>query len=189
MQRSCHSRNGRVSSQFAAFAAVALSFAGCAVGASEAQHPYSPLAPLIGDWAVGPDGAAPAFVERFSWGPEKSYIWVKVALLRPPGDEHLHFEGIVIWNAATRRFDYLFAVEPGSQTQEQGEFWLDGDGNIVRDVVLTAANGKTARFKQTFRPLGADRIETSLLRETADGWTSTFPGSDRLLMTRSGSST
>ena len=44
--------------------------------------------------------------------------------------------------------------------------------------------GATARFRQTFQPDGPDRIKTRVLRETKDGWVATFPGSDRLVMTR-----
>jgi hypothetical protein len=46
------------------------------------------------------------------------------------------------------------------------------------------ADGATARFRQTFQPDGPDRIKTRVLRETKDGWVATFPGSDRLVMTR-----
>jgi hypothetical protein len=42
-------------------------------------------------------------------------------------------------------------------------------------------------FRQTFRAFSAETIETALLRETKEGWTPTFPGSDRLLMKRRGS--
>jgi hypothetical protein len=184
MPHSSPSWTGRVG---AFCAALAIAAAGAATAATM-EDPYAPLAPLIGEWNVGPEGGAPAFVERFSWGPGNAYVWVKVALIRPQGDEHLHFEGMVIWNAATLRFDYLFAVEPGSRIQEQGEFWVDGNGDIVRDVVLTAADGKTARFKQTFRRLDVDRVATSLLRETTEGWSPTFPGSDKLVMVRIGDS-
>lgn len=171
-------------------ALAALVAAGSSAGARESaspaagSDPYAALAPLIGEWDVGPVDGPPAFVERFSWGPRRGYVWVSVALLRGTEPEHLHFEGLVIWNAATRRFDYLFAVEPGSLTQERGEFRVDGDGTIVRDVVLTAADGGTANFRQTFRTLGDGRIETTLMRETPDGWTPTFPGSDKLTMVR-----
>jgi hypothetical protein len=147
-------------------------------------EPYAALAPLIGEWNVGAADAAPAFVQRFSWGPNRAYIWTSVALIRPSGEDHLHLDGLVVWNGATRRFDYLFAIEPGSLTQEQGEFHVENDGVIVRDVVLTAADGTTGRFRQTFRSLGDGRFETSLKRQTDDGWTPTFPGSDRLTMVR-----
>lgn len=153
-------------------------------GSDAKPAPYADLAPLIGEWNVGPPGAAPAFVERFRWGPDRAYIWVSVALLRPAGDEHLHFEGIVVWNGAKRQYDYLFAVEPGSLTQEQGVFRVDDSGAIVRDVILTSADGDTGRFQQTFRASGEHRFETMLMRETPDGWRPTFPGSDNLEMVR-----
>jgi len=114
---------------------------------------------------------------------------VNVALLAASGEEHLHFERLVIWNAATRRFDYLFAVAPGSLTQERGEFHVAANGAIVRDVVLTGPDGSIGNFRQTFRALADGRFETTLMRETPDGWKPTFPGSDLLTMApRKGSS-
>jgi hypothetical protein len=164
--------------------AVALACFAAAMSANAAGDPYAALAPLIGEWHVGPPGAGPAFVERFRWGPRQAYIWVSVALMTAADREHLHFEGMVVWNAATRRYDYLFAVEPGSFIQEQGEFRVAESGVIVRDVRLTDADGNTARFRQTFRASGANRYETTLMRETPDGWKPTFPGSDNLVMAR-----
>ena len=160
-------------------------FAVLAVGpAGAAPDPYAVLEPLVGEWDVGPAGGPPAFVERFTWGPGRGYLWMSVALLRGAEPEHLHFEGPIIWNAATRRFDYLFAVEPGSLTQERGEFRVEAYGSIVRDVLLTAADGTTATFRQTFKSLGDGRFESTLMRATAEGWQPTFPGSDRLAMVR-----
>lgn len=153
-------------------------------GQDAVPEAYEALGPLIGEWEVGPPGAAPAFVENFSWGPNRAYVWVKVLLLRAPGDEHLHFEGLVVYNASTGRFDYLFVVEPGSLTQESGEFHVEADGTIIRDVVLTAASGKTTNFRQTFRSLGDGKFQTTLMRQTGAGWTQTFPGSDDLTMVR-----
>ena len=153
-----------------------------AIADADSATPYAPLAPLIGEWNVGSPGAAPAFIERFSWGPNRAYIWMSVALFAATGEEHLHFEGMIIWNAATGRFDYLFAVEPGSLTQEQGEFHVAETGEIVRDVVLTRPDGTTGVFRQTFRALADGHVETTLMGQTPDGWKPTFPGSDRLLM-------
>ena len=178
------SRNGLGFVRRAAAIAGFITLACGTAASAETPEPYVVLAPLIGAWNVGPADAAPAFVERFSWGPNNSYIWANVTLIRPSGEDHLHFEGLVIWNAATRRFDYLFAVEPGSLIQEQGEFHVEESGVIVRDVVLTAADGAIGRFRQTFRSLGDGRLETSLMRQTDDGWTPTFPGSERLTMVR-----
>ena len=173
-----------------AFIWLALAIAGCVTGIENAEasaaalEPHAALTPLVGEWNVGPAGATTAFVERFSWGPARAYIWSSVAVLDPSGGEHPHFEGMIIWNAASRRFDYLFAVEPGSLTQEQGEFHVEENGTIVRDVRLTGADGTVSQFIQTFRLLDDGRIETSLMRKTDTGWTPTFPGSDRLTMVR-----
>jgi hypothetical protein len=154
--------------------------------ASDTASPaaYATLSPLIGEWNVGPEGAPAAFIERFSWGTSRAYIWLSVALVQDSGSEHLHVEGPIVWNAASRRYDYLFSVEPGSLVQEKGEIYAVDGGVIVRDVLLTAADGATSRFRQTFRTLDGGRMETSLMRQTADGWVPTFPGSERLIMER-----
>jgi hypothetical protein len=154
--------------------------------ATEAASPaaYVTLSPLIGEWDVGPEGAPAAFIQRFSWGTSRAYVWVSVALILDSGDEHLHFEGPIVWNAASKRYDYLFSVEPGSLVQEKGEIYAVDGGDIVRDVLLTAADGSTSRFRQTFRALDGGRMETSLMRQTADGWVPTFPNSERLIMSR-----
>ena len=89
-----------------------------------------------------------------------------------------------IWNASTKRFDYLFAVEPGSLAQERGEFRIEADGRIIRDVVLTDGKGRTSNFRQTFLRLDEDRFQTTLMRQTTENWTPTFPGSDNLTMVR-----
>ena len=151
---------------------------------AETPESYAALAPLIGEWNVGPPGAATAFVERFSWGPNRAYIRFSVALIVANGGEHLHLDGMVIWNAATRRFDYLLAVEPGSLNQEQGEFYRNDDGDIIRDVTLTGADGSVASFRQTFRAMDDRRFEVALMRRTDGGWAPTFPGSDQLVMVR-----
>ncbi len=189
-------KRARLASSLAGCAALAIAAPACpsepSVGSaaettSTAQAvPGDPeaLAPLIGEWEVGPPGAAPSFVESFAWGPDRAFVWTRVVLLRAPGDEHLHLEGLVIWNASTKRFDYLFAVEPGSLAQERGEFRIEADGSIIRDVVLTDGKGRTSNFRQTFLRLGEDRFQTTLMRQTGDDWTPTFPGSDNLTMVR-----
>lgn len=168
----------------AATAALAFSAPAFASDQAATSEAYEPLAPLMGEWDVGPPGSAPSFVQKFSWAPNRSYVWAKVLLLRESAEEHLHFEGMVVFNAGTKRFDYLFVVEPGSLAQERGEFRVEADGTIVRDVVLTAADGKVSDFRQTFRILGDGKIQTTLMRKAADGWTPTFPGSDNLTMVR-----
>ncbi len=184
MRRHSHSRARCWIARFAAAAAGCIALLSSPAGFAQTAGPYAALEPLIGEWDVGAAGAAPTFVQGFSWGPKQSYVWVSVNLLEAGGEKHLHFEGLVLWNGASRKFDYLFVVEPGSLGQERGEIHVEADGLIVRDVALTAANGKTSRFRQTFRLLDAGRIETSLMRETDGGWAPTFPGSDRLTMVR-----
>jgi hypothetical protein len=174
----------RISAWLIASTVTGLACASAGNEPAETPEPYAALAPLIGEWNVGPPGAATAFVERFSWGPNRAYIQFSVTLIVASGEEHLHMDGMVIWNAATRRFDYLLAVEPGSLAQEQGEFYLNDAGDIVREVVLTDADGATGQFRQTFHAMNDGRFGVSLLRQTAGGWTSTFPGSDQLIMAR-----
>jgi hypothetical protein len=48
----------------------------------------------------------------------------------------------------------------------------------------TGPEGGVAHFRQTFKAQTADRVLTSLMRESEAGWVPTFPGSDRLAMTR-----
>jgi hypothetical protein len=174
----------RFSAWLTASTVAALACASAGNETAEAPEPYAALAPLIGEWNVGPAGASTAFVERFSWGPNRAYIQFSVTLIVASGEEHLHMDGMVIWNAATRRFDYLLAVEPGSLAQEQGEFYRNDKGDIIRDVILTGADGATGQFRQTFRAMNDGRFGISLLRRTAGGWTPTFPGSDQLIMAR-----
>lgn len=148
-------------------------------------EPYALLTPLVGDWDTAPGDGAPIFVQYFSWGPGQGSIWYRTALLNQ-GGEHLHFEGPIVWNAATRKFDYLFVVEPGSLGQEQGQISFGADGEIVREVALTNADGSVEHFRQFFRPLGPGRYETALFRHGEAGWAPNFPGSDHLVMTRRG---
>jgi hypothetical protein len=169
-----------------ALAALALLVTGTGARAAEefarTPAPFAVLEPLIGEWDVGPESGGTSFVERFSWGPNRGYMRFSASLITKSGEEHLHLDGVILWNATTRRFDYLLAVEPGSLTQERGEFYRNEAGEIIREVFLTAADGSTGVFRQTFRPLEGGKYAVSLLRQTGENWTATFPGSDRLLM-------
>lgn len=164
-------------------AAAALFAATTASAAEDPPPPYAAYEWLVGEWDAGREEAAPTLVERFRWGSKRSYIWASTSLLQPDGVEHLHFEGMMIWNGASKNFDYLFAVEPGSLVQEKGAFRLE-DGKIVRDVLMTSPDGKEGHFRQTFERTGEDTAITSVMRKTDSGWTPTFPGSDRLFMRR-----
>jgi hypothetical protein len=164
---------------FAAFTALLVAF-GAAFAAEPVKDPYEPYEWLIGEWIGGPEASPPTLVERFRWDANRAYIWNTTSLLQAEG-EHLHFEGMMAWNAANRNFDYLFVVEPGSKTQERGVYRIDGD-MIVRDVTLTGADGRTGEFRQIFRRTGGDTAFTSVMRKTADGWAPTFPGSEALYL-------
>lgn len=154
-------------------------------GAGEAgRSPYAALESLVGEWNTGPEGAPPTFVQRISWGTRRSYLRYSASLARAADAEHLHLEGMIVWNPASRRFDYLFVVEPGSLSLEQGEIRVEADGLVVREVLLARADGSLGRFRQTFRALSDGTFETSLMRQDGETWQPTFPGSERLVMTR-----
>src|SRR5437868_8422752 len=66
---------------------------------------YAPFEFLIGEWNVASaDGGAPAAVTRFRWGPNRSYIWLSVALLQD-NLEDPHLEGMLMWNGARKDLD------------------------------------------------------------------------------------
>ncbi|GAM96700.1 hypothetical protein U91I_00320 [alpha proteobacterium U9-1i] len=147
---------------------------------AQTANPYAPYEFLIGDWDTG-DGIR----QSFSWGPEQAYIRYSTTTRGRDGADHLHFEGIMVYNAANRNLDFLVALEPGSLAQEQGTLHVEADGSVVRDVTLTGANGARSHFRQTFRSTGPASAVTSLMRQNASGaWGPNFPGSDNLAMTR-----
>ena len=153
-----------------------------APAAAAVSGPLAPYDWLVGDWyaQVGTGGLR----ELITYGPNRGYIKFSVftgAIERP---DHLHFEGIALWNARSKKLDYLFSVEPGSGVQEKGVFRLKADGSIIREVELTDAKGKVGTFRQTFRRTGPDRVTTSVLRKTETGWVPTFAGSERIELKR-----
>jgi hypothetical protein len=150
---------------------------------------YAPYSPLIGEWTIAGANGAQVGVSRFSWGPGNSYIWFATALV-DNGREVPHFEGILVWNGVNRNLDLLLSIDlVGGRAQESGTLSIAPDGTFVRDHVATYSASATRpatreTFRQTFRFEGPDRIVTGVLRQTATGWAPTFPGSDRLVMTR-----
>jgi hypothetical protein len=80
--------------------------------------------------------------------------------------------------------DYLFAVEPGSGVQESGTYRAEADGSIIREVRLIDPRGNVGTFRQTFVRTGQDSAITTLMRKTDTGWVPTFPGSERIELTR-----
>ena len=84
--------------------------------AAATPAPFALLEPLIGEWNVGPESGGTSFIERIYWGPNRGYMRFSASLITKSGGEHLHLDGVILWNAATRRFDYLLAVDkPGSE--------------------------------------------------------------------------
>ena len=160
----------------------------CAIPQAQAQpatvdEAYAPYARLIGVWETNGGQIA----QRFSWGPGRSYILYSTTTRGADGADHVHFEGIMLYNAQRRRLDFLIALEPGSLSQERGTVYAEPDGTIVREVELIGPNGASSHFRQTFRLSSADAGETSLMRDNGQGgWTPNFPGSDHLAMRRVG---
>ena len=166
---------------------------------SAEQGPYAPYAFLIGEWLVAPEAGGPAgTVVRFRWGPGHSYMWYSASLLMGRA-ERPHFEGILMWNGVHRNLDMLMSLDlNGGRVQEQGTVSLAADGTVVREITAyysegvgmittgkrAGAEGGVAHFRQTFKAESADRVLTSLMRESDAGWVPTFPGSDRLAMNR-----
>jgi hypothetical protein len=147
---------------------------------STVDEAYAPYARLIGVWETDGD----AITQRFSWGPSHSYILYSTVTRDASGADHLHFEGILLYNAQTQNLDFLIALEPGSLNTERGTMHAEADGTIVRDVELIAPNGG-GHFRQAFRLQSANAGETSLVQDDGHGgWRPRFPGSDHLAMRR-----
>ena len=167
-------------------------------GQAQANDPYAPYAFLIGEWDVksGSDDGVVA-VQRVRWGPNRSYLWYSVALLSE-GKEEPHLEGMLMWNGVHKNLDMLFAIDLRSgRSQEQGTISALNDGNLVREITAVHSEGvptssgkavgpegATRHFRQTYKQIGPDKIETSVMRKTDNGWIASFPGSDHLVMTR-----
>ena len=138
----------------------------------------------------------PEGVQRVRWGPNRSYIWYAVTLLSD-GREEPHLEGMLVWNGVHKNLDMLFVMDLKSgRVQEQGTMSVEADGSLVRNITAVyspgvqamtgpvAPAGATAQFRQTYKQIGSDKIQTAAMRQTERGWVATFPGSDRLLLVR-----
>ena len=155
---------------------------------------------MIGTWDVtAPGGGPPIAVQRFSWGPGRSYIWYAGSFIAPDGKEEPHFEGMLVWNGVHKNLDMLLTMDlKAGRAQEQGTFKIAPDGTIVREITgvfsegvtpigeaQVGADGMSKHFRQTYKTDGADKLITSVMRETNDrNWVATFPGSERLIMVR-----
>ncbi len=157
------------------------------------QGPYAPYAFLIGQWDVVPESGGPAVARSvLRWGPKRSYIWYETSLMQGE-TETPHFEGMLVWNPLRKNLDMLLTLdlEGGGRMQEQGTVSIGADGTVVREITAYSAGvagsgstGTIGHFRQTFKASGPDRIRTSVLRKSGQGYVATFPGSDRLAMIR-----
>jgi hypothetical protein len=162
------------------------------------QDLYASYEFLIGEWDVksGTDGA-PTAVTRVRWGPNHSYIWYSVALIADAHEEP-HLEGMLVWNGVHKNLDMLFTIDLRSgRSQEQGTMSVEQDGSLVREITAVHSTGvptmsgkavgpegATRHFRQIYKRIGPDKIQTSVMRETDHGWVASFPGSDKMIMTR-----
>jgi hypothetical protein len=162
------------------------------------QNLYAPYEFLIGEWDVKSEtDGTPAAVARVRWGPNRSYIWYSVALIAN-GQEEPHLEGMLVWNGVHKNLDMLFTIDLRSgRSQEQGTMSAAQDGSLVREITAVHSagvpttsgktvgpEGATRHFRQTYKQIGPDKIQTSVMRETDHGWVASFPGSDKMIMTR-----
>jgi len=136
-------------------------------------------------------------VQRVRWGPNRSYMWYSVALLSD-GREEPHLEGMLMWNGVHKNLDMLFAIDlKFGRSQEQGTLAVSTDGSLVREITAVHSEGApksdgksvgpegaVRHCRQTYKQVGSDKIETSVMRETDKGWVPSFPGSDHWIMTR-----
>ena len=159
---------------------------------------YAPYEFLIGEWDVKSEAnGAPAAVAHVRWGPNRSYMWYSIALI-DEGKEQPHLEGMLVWNGVHKNLDMLFTIDLQSgRSQEQGTMSVAPDGSLVREITAVHSagvptssgkpvgpEGATRHFRQTYKPIGPDKIQTSVMRETDKGWVASFPGSDKMIMTR-----
>jgi hypothetical protein len=152
-----------------------------AAGQAHAPDPYAPYVFLIGEWE-----SSGGIRQSLRWGPEKSYIWYGVyTRAEGAGKEELHQEGLMTFNGRDKDLDFLFVHDPGSFNQEQGTVHVEADGVVVRETTAISGDGTVNHFRQTWRQTGPSTAVTSVMRQNPDGsWTPTFPGSDKLEMTR-----
>jgi hypothetical protein len=167
-------------------------------GLSQSASQFDPYEFLIGEWEVkAAKDDRPAAIIRVRWGPNRSYLWYSSSLIID-GREAPHLEGILVWNGIHKNLDMLFSMDLKSgRVQEQGTLSVDGEGKVVRDITAVygpgarpigmpavGPEGATTHFRETYKQIDANKVSTSAMRETKNGWVATFPGSDRMIMTR-----
>ena len=149
------------------------------VTVKQAENPFGPYEFLIGEWDVKSEiEGSPIGIQRVRWGPNRSYIWYALALLSD-GREEPHLEGMLVWNGVHKNLDMLFVMDLKSgRVQEQGTMSAEPDGSLVRNITAVyspgvqamtgpvASAGATAQFRQTYKQIGSDKIQTSAMRRT-----------------------
>ena len=148
----------------------------------ETAKPYAPYEFLNGDWYTKPKGEDMTIHQQFKWGPGQSYITYATYMSMPGKPEHLHFEGMMVWNGKAKALDFLFAVEPGTGVEEKGTVTAQADGSVVRQVEMTDGTGKPGRFRQVWKRGADGTVVTTLSEQTAKGWQTQPPGD--LVMTK-----
>lgn len=166
--------------------------------AAPAGSPFAPYAFLVGDWNLTAKGSPETLVVlRFKWAENHAYLTYS-GLFIVKGQEHPHFEGVLMWNGMHKNLDMLLNIDPvRGLAQEQGTVSIQPNGVVVRDITgvfsegvkpmgeaAAGPGGSAGHYRQTFTRIDEDHVETNALREVAGGWAPTFPGADHLLMTR-----
>src|SRR5215472_14825209 len=157
--------------------AIALAIPVLAKAGDSSANPWEPYEFLLGEWNVSAtSGGSPVATARFRWGPNRSYIWYAGSLVLD-GVERPHFEGLLVWNGVRHNLDMLLSMDlERGFVQEQGSLHAEPEGTGPIGGPPVGRAGTTARFRQTFKLEGPDRVLTSVLRQTEKGWTATFPG-------------
>lgn len=175
-----------------------LSIATAAHADQPGASPYAPYSFLVGKWNVTPEQGGDVVADQtLRWGTNQSYLWYSQNL-RMNGTSEPHFEGILIWNGVHKNLDMLLEMDlRHGLTEEAGTLSLEPDGTVVREITTSYSAGvqplgaskagpmgTVAHFRQTYRAIAPDKVLTTVMHQTQNGWVPTFPGSDHLLMTR-----
>ncbi len=151
-------------------AAVAILCLSTLVAAEEEAGPAHPLgcwAGLVGgEWhAKGAWEAGTPFAARLvaEWGPEKSFLRVKIHI--PAGDgETVRSDSVYYRHPGTRKLAYLSAGDTGDVAA--GTFEMTDD---MVSFIYPGEDGDPRRLKSTWRFLTADECRWTVLREPPAG--------------------
>jgi hypothetical protein len=153
------------------------------------KNPYAPYEFLIGEWDVTSEDGGPAVaVQRVHWRSNRSYLWYAGSLIIY-GREVPHCEGVIMWNGVHKNLDMLLSMDLRSGlVQEHGTLSVEPDGTVVRNVTgvysegaqplglpVAGPSGLMARFRQTFKAAGPDKIFTSVMPPVRTGLGANLP--------------